>query len=41
MTYEVSYGLAEKVDSVTLKITYYTKVESVAVPVDLSVGVGL
>ena len=41
MTYETSYGLAEKVDSVTLKITYYTKVESVAVPVDVSVGVGL
>ena len=41
MTYETSYGLAKKVDSITLKITYYTKVESVAVPVDLSLGVGL
>jgi len=40
-TYLTSYGLAEKVDSVTLKITYYTKVASVAVPVDVSVGVGL
>jgi len=41
MTYETTYGLAEKVDSVTLKITYYDKVETVAVPVDVSVGVGL
>ena len=41
MTYETSYGLAKKVDSVTLKITYYSKVETVAVPVDISVGVGL
>ena len=41
MTYETNYGLAEKVDSVTLKITYYSKVETVAVPVDVSVGVGL
>ena len=40
-TYETTYGLVEKADPLSVKITYYTKMESVAVPVDISVGVGL
>jgi hypothetical protein len=40
-TYGQSYGLPDKVDSVTLKISYFEKVESIEIPLDLKVSVGL
>ena len=40
-TYTVSYGLAEKVDTVTVRFEYYGKVEKITVPIDVKVGLGL
>ena len=41
MTYSKAIGLHKKADVVTVKVTYYQKVEKLTVPVNLSVGVGL
>lgn len=41
MTYARTYDLDKKVEQVTLKATYFGKVEKVSVPVDVTVGVGL
>jgi len=41
MTYKVTYNLERKVDVVDVKVTYYEKLETIAIPVDLEVGVGL
>jgi hypothetical protein len=40
-TYSRTYGLAKEVDTVTLKIDYWGKTETVAVPVKLNVQMGL
>jgi hypothetical protein len=40
-TYTRSFGLAKKVDAVTMRFEYYGKTETIAVPVDVKVGVGL
>jgi hypothetical protein len=37
----LSYFLPKKIDAVTVKVTYFNKVEAMTVPFDLSVGVGL
>ncbi len=36
-----SYNLDKKVDTVTLVVTYFDKVESVVVPIDIRAGIGL
>lgn len=41
VNYERTYGLHKKIEKVTIKITYFQKVEKVLVPIDVSVGVGL
>ncbi len=41
ITYETSYGLAQKVDSVTIKVTFFNKVEELPVPLKMQIGVGL
>jgi len=40
-TYTKSFGLPKKLDQVTLRITSYAKMETIKVPVKLSVGMGL
>jgi hypothetical protein len=40
MTYGTLYGLARKLDRVTVRITYYETLEPVTVPLDLTTGVG-
>ena len=40
MTYTRTYALSEKVDVVTVRITYFTKVETLTVPVNLKIGIG-
>ena len=40
-TYLRTYGLAKKVDKVTIKIDYWGKIETVTVPVKLNVQMGL
>jgi len=40
-TYTRDFGLEQKVDKVTIKATYFSKLERVTIPVDLSVGAGL
>ncbi len=41
MTYQTSFGLKKAVDKVTVRITYYSKVETYTVPVKIETGVGL
>jgi len=41
MTYSKAIGLHKKVDVVTVKVTYYQKIEKLTVPLNLTVGVGL
>lgn len=41
MQQALTYQLPQKTESVSVKFTYFNKVESVSVPVDLSMGVGL
>jgi hypothetical protein len=41
MKQSISYFLPKKMDAVSVQITYFSKVEAVSVPFDLSVGVGL
>jgi hypothetical protein len=41
MQHSLSYFLPKKLDKVTVKVTYFNKIESVNVPLDLSVGLGL
>jgi len=41
MTYGVTYNLKKKVDAVTVKVIYFEKTETITIPVDLEVGVGL
>jgi len=41
MTYETNFGLARKVDRVSVKIEYFSKVVAAKVPLDLRVSVGL
>lgn len=38
--YSLNFGLEQKADAVTIKVTYYEKVEEVTVPVVLETGVG-
>lgn len=40
-TYSLSYGLARKVDKVTIKVDYWGGIEKVSVPVKLNFGLGL
>ena len=40
MTYTHTFGLARKVDRVTVRITYYSQIEPVSIPLDLTLGVG-
>jgi len=40
-TYTRSFGLHRKVEKVTVKVEYYSKIETVRMPLDLTVGVGL
>jgi hypothetical protein len=40
-TYSKRYELEKKVDKVTIKIDYWSKIETVTVPVKLNVGMGL
>jgi hypothetical protein len=39
-TYDATYSLEQNVDTATVRVTYYEKIENVSVPVDLKVGVG-
>jgi hypothetical protein len=39
-TYTMEFGLEKKVEMLTVRVTYYEKIESVAVPVTLEAGVG-
>ena len=39
-SYEVTYSLEQKVDTATMRVRYYEKVEKVNVAVDLKIGVG-
>ena len=39
-TYSTDFGLMEKMEKVSLKITYYEKVEVLTVPFDLKVSIG-
>jgi hypothetical protein len=41
MKQSISYFLPKKMDAVSVKITYFSKVDSLSVPFDLSVGIGL
>jgi len=41
MTYGVTYNLKKKVDVVTVKVIYFEKTETITIPVDLEIGVGL
>jgi hypothetical protein len=41
ITYSRSYGLMQKVDSVTLRMTYFDKVEELTLPLKMEIGVGL
>lgn len=41
MTYFVTYELQKKVDTVTLSLTYFDKMEALLVPIDLKSGVGM
>lgn len=41
ITYSVSFGLMQKADSVTLRLTYYSKVEELSLPLKMDVGLGL
>ena len=38
--FQTQYGLEKKVDSLTVKVTYYEKVETLTVPVSIETGVG-
>jgi hypothetical protein len=40
-TYTVTYGLAKKVDSVSVKVVWFTRTDTITVPLDLNVSVGL
>ena len=40
-THSTTYSLKKRIDKATVRITYFEKTESVTVPVDLAVGVGL
>jgi len=40
MSYKRTYALAEKVDTVTVRVSYFAKVETLTVPLHLKVGVG-
>jgi hypothetical protein len=39
-TYTVTYGLAKKVDSVSVKVVWFTKTDTVKVPLEVKVSVG-
>ena len=41
MKQSISYFLPKKMDEVSVKITYFSKVESMSVPFDMGVGLGL
>ena len=41
MTYFVSYNLGKKVESITLSLTYFDKMETLLVPIALKTGVGM
>lgn len=41
MTYSVEYNLAREVETVTMEIAYWENIETVEVPFDLKVGVGM
>lgn len=41
ITYSVSYGLMQKVDSVTVKLTYFDKIEELTLPLKIDIGLGL
>jgi SLA1 homology domain 1, SHD1 len=41
ITYEASYGLHQKVDAVTIQLTYFSKVEELPLPLKIDVGLGL
>ena len=41
MTYRRLYGLQQKVDTVTVNVTYYDELESVVIPIAIRTGVGL
>ncbi len=41
MQHAISYTLPKKIDAVSVKITYFGKVEPMKAPFDLSVGIGL
>ena len=40
VTYEKTLGLAEKLDQVTVRVTYFDKVEKLTVPLEIGTGVG-
>ncbi len=40
-TYEITYALDRKADAIGVKVAYYSKVETLIVPLDISIGVGL
>jgi hypothetical protein len=40
-TYGVTYNLKKKVDVVDVKVTYYNKLETLTIPVELEIGVGM
>ena len=40
MTHQLNYGLSAKVDKATVKVTYFEKIETVNVPVDVKTGLG-
>ncbi len=41
MTYQTSFGLKAKVEKVTVRVTYYSNVETLKIPVKIETGVGL
>ena len=41
MTYGVTYNFKKNVDVVTVKVIYFEKTETITIPVDLEIGVGL
>ena len=40
VTTETTYGLAKKVKKLTVKVTYFEKIETLSVPINQEVGVG-
>jgi hypothetical protein len=41
ITYSVSFGLMQKLDSITLRLTYFNKVEELTLPLKMDIGPGL